>query len=89
MRMTTFSVAATVLMAAAIATFWPGRNAGPGAAIVVAQNKKPADPLTPPGPFSGNVAATAYKLDDSMAKAVISRGPLAASSRANEPAMST
>jgi len=37
MRVTTFSVAATVLLAAGIVTFWPGRNAGPGPAAVVAQ----------------------------------------------------
>jgi len=38
MRVTTFSVAATVLIAAGVFTFWPGRNAGPGVAAVVAQN---------------------------------------------------
>src|SRR5262245_57266800 len=30
MRLTTFSVAATVLLAAGLAIFWPGRNAAPG-----------------------------------------------------------
>src|SRR5438067_5476737 len=37
MRVTTFSIAATLLLAAAIAIFWPGRNAAPGAAAVTAQ----------------------------------------------------
>jgi hypothetical protein len=50
MRVTTFSVAATLLLAAGIATFWPGRNAAPGAAHLAAQDaaksddKKPAIP---------------------------------------------
>jgi hypothetical protein len=45
MRVTTFSIAATLLIAAGIFTFWPGRNAGPGAAAVVAQAEDPfADP---------------------------------------------
>jgi hypothetical protein len=43
MRLTTFSVAATVLLAAGIVTFWPGRNAGPGVANLIAQDPKPAD----------------------------------------------
>src|SRR5688572_4070770 len=38
MRLTTASVAATVLIAAAIFTFWPGTNAGPGPAAIVAQD---------------------------------------------------
>jgi hypothetical protein len=37
MRLTTASVAATLLIAAGIFTFWPGHNAGPGAAKIVAQ----------------------------------------------------
>lgn len=37
MRVTTFSVAATLLIAVGIVTFWPGRNAGPGPAAAVAQ----------------------------------------------------
>jgi hypothetical protein len=37
MKTTTFSVAAIVLIAAGIAIFWPGRNAGPGVAVVTAQ----------------------------------------------------
>src|SRR5262245_54666138 len=50
MRLTTASVAAVVLIAAGIITFWPGHNAGPGAAALVAQvperpgtNKKDPD----------------------------------------------
>lgn len=46
MRLTTFSAAAIVLVAAGLAIFWPGRNAGPGVAAVVAQEEeaKAADP---------------------------------------------
>lgn len=37
MRAMTFSVAAMLFLAAGLAIFWPGRNAGPGVAFVVAQ----------------------------------------------------
>jgi hypothetical protein len=37
MRVTTFSMAAIVLFAAGLAMMWPGRNAGPGVAAVIAQ----------------------------------------------------
>src|SRR5262245_48679294 len=37
MRLMTASVAAIVLIAAGIFTFWPGGNAGPGAATLIAQ----------------------------------------------------
>jgi hypothetical protein len=40
MRLTTFSVAATLLVAASLALLWPGRNAAPGAASVAAQDAK-------------------------------------------------
>ena len=40
MRAMTFSVAAMLLVAAGLAVFWPGRNAGPGAATVVEQARK-------------------------------------------------
>jgi hypothetical protein len=40
MRVTTFSAAATLLIAAGIITFWPGTNAGPGIAQVAAQNEE-------------------------------------------------
>ena len=43
MRVTTFSVAATMLIAAGVFTFWPGRNAGPGVAAVVAQNPQKSE----------------------------------------------
>ena len=43
MRVTTFSVAAIVLLAAGLATFWPGRNAGPGPAAAVAQGTRPGE----------------------------------------------
>jgi negative regulator of sigma E activity len=48
MRLTTFSVAAMILLAAGLAIFWPGRNAAPGLAVVIAQAPN-ADPFaTPP-----------------------------------------
>src|SRR5206468_8488592 len=37
MRVTTFSIAVTLLVAAGIAIFWPGRNAAPGLAVAIAQ----------------------------------------------------
>lgn len=37
MRLTTFSVAAIILFALGLIVFWPGRNAAPGIATVVAQ----------------------------------------------------
>jgi hypothetical protein len=40
MRLTTASVAAMVLIAAGIFTFWPGGNAGPGAAVLIAQDPR-------------------------------------------------
>jgi hypothetical protein len=40
MRVMTFSVAATLLLAAGIAIFWPGRNAAPGIAEAVAQDAR-------------------------------------------------
>jgi hypothetical protein len=40
MRATTISAAAMVLVALGIATFWPGRNAGPGVAQVIAQEEE-------------------------------------------------
>ena len=43
MRVTTISVAAMVLIAAGIVTFWPGRNAGPGPAAAVAQGTRPGE----------------------------------------------
>src|SRR6187549_1044475 len=46
MRLTTYSVAATLLVAAGLVTFWPGRNAGPGAAMLVAQSA--AEPAVAP-----------------------------------------
>src|SRR5689334_1413802 len=55
MRMTTFSIAATILVAAGIAIFWPGRNAAPGIAAVVAQAPRGgADPFGAPQPQQEN-----------------------------------
>ena len=64
MRLTTMSVAAVVLIAAGIVTFWPGNNAGPGRALVVAQDPDKADPNKPGqadpfAPPAGAPAATA------------------------------
>src|SRR5262245_28953890 len=49
MRVTTFSMAAMVLVAAGLAIFWPGRNAAPGVAAVVAQPPKAAEARDPFG----------------------------------------
>jgi hypothetical protein len=58
MRVTTFSVAAMMLIAAGIAIFWPGRNAGPGVAAVIAQNPQ-VDPFG-----AGPAAATQNRVAD-------------------------
>jgi hypothetical protein len=47
MRLTTFSVAATLLFAAGLAIFWPGRNAAPGLAEAVAQAPAAAKKVDP------------------------------------------
>jgi hypothetical protein len=44
MRITTLSAAAIVLIAAGVFTFWPGTNAGPGAAALVAQDPAAGGP---------------------------------------------
>ncbi|MCI0361115.1 MAG: permease prefix domain 1-containing protein [Planctomycetaceae bacterium] len=49
MRITTASVAAIVLIAAGIFTFWPGGNAGPGAAKLIAQAQQPDTKAEPAG----------------------------------------
>lgn len=65
MRVTTFSVAATVLLATGIAIFWPGRNAAPGVAAVVAQ--APAkDPFGKQEPAAGAPQVEAPKAPDSQ-----------------------
>ena len=51
MRLTTFSVAAIVLLAAGLAIFWPGRNAAPGVAAVVAQTPDDAAKSASPEPL--------------------------------------
>jgi hypothetical protein len=65
MRLTTASVAAIVLIAAGIFTFWPGTNAGPGVAAVVAQNPGAAGPpgAVPPGTDRAQAVKT---LDDKL-----------------------
>jgi hypothetical protein len=47
-RLISFSAAATLLIAASLVIFWPGRNAGPGVAAVVAQAPKGVDPFAAP-----------------------------------------
>src|SRR3954454_10039566 len=47
MRVTTFSIAATVLIATGIAIFWPGRNAAPGPAAAIAQSNEQKKEATP------------------------------------------
>jgi len=66
MRLTTASIAATLLIAAGIFTFWPGNNAGPGAAKLVAQvseQTKQADPTTGEKPAAQKRAAVRDILD--------------------------
>ena len=74
MRLTTASVAATVLVAAAIFTFWPGTNAGPGPAATIAQDpfgdppaaadpNTPVDPAGQVNPFGGGEPTLEEKLD--------------------------
>src|SRR6476660_811808 len=49
MRLMTFSTAATLLIAASLITFWPGRNAAPGVAIAAAQAPTGAGPFVATG----------------------------------------
>jgi len=74
MRVTTFSIAATLLIAAGIFTFWPGRNAAPGAAAVVAQavdpfgaptdkSTNPRQPVAGADPFADPTDRAAGKAD--------------------------
>src|SRR5262245_14662853 len=56
-RLTTLSVAATLLVAASLVICWPGRNAGPGVAVVVAQAPKGPDPFAAPVSAPGQQAA--------------------------------
>src|SRR5262245_3145370 len=49
MRLTTFSLAAALLLAAGLTLLWPARNAAPGRAVLVAQApQKAADQFSPP-----------------------------------------
>jgi hypothetical protein len=64
MRLTTVSVAAAVLIAAGIVTFWPGNNAGPGRAQVAAQN--PAGPGPATNIEAAPLAAPRRALDDKL-----------------------
>ena len=76
MRLTTASVAAVILVAAGIVTFWPGNNAGPGLARTIAQDPdKPrldkAAPNNPTDPFAtpagGRVAPPAEQQPTTLA----------------------
>jgi len=65
MRLTTFSVAATLLLAAGLVTFWPGRNAAPGLAVAVAQVA-----VVPEKPAGGDVASQEPKLQELLNKRI-------------------
>jgi hypothetical protein len=85
MRVTTFSAAAIVLFAAGLALLWPGRNAAPGPAVVIAQApqaaaKQPQDPFGAPG-----AKAVVPKEADPFAAPP---GPAAAAAPATRPATS-
>ena len=59
MRAISFSAAAMLLMAAGLAIFWPGRNAGPGTATVAAQAPQEAgasQPAAEPAATRGEAA---------------------------------
>jgi hypothetical protein len=58
-RLVTFSAAATILIAASLITFWPGRNAAPGRAAAIAQQ-----PETKEQPPAAPKAATAQSMTD-------------------------
>jgi hypothetical protein len=69
-RLVTFSAAATILIAASLIIFWPGRNAAPGRAAAIAQQQaqpaaKKADPFSPP--VAPRPAAT-NRIEEELAK---------------------
>jgi hypothetical protein len=70
MRMTTFSAATIILVAAGLAIFWPGRNAGPGVAQVGAQDQpKPTGEEGVPADKAGTKeASTGQTLADRLNK---------------------
>jgi hypothetical protein len=73
MRVTTFSVAATLLLAAGIVTFWPGRNAGPGVAQLGAQDAEKEvarDPFGAPPPKPQAKARGTRTLEDVLQQRV-------------------
>jgi len=65
MRLATFSVAATLLIAAGLVIFWPGRNAAPGVAVAVAQ-----DSVAPEKPAGGNAASQEPRLQELLDKRI-------------------
>ncbi|HMC10535.1 MAG TPA: permease prefix domain 1-containing protein, partial [Pirellulaceae bacterium] len=71
MRLTTFSVAATLLLAASLVIFWPGRNAAPGLAKVEAQARDQRDPFAPPPPPENDGAKKAKPTSRKSAGMVI------------------
>ncbi|MEX2175187.1 MAG: permease prefix domain 1-containing protein [Pirellulaceae bacterium] len=66
MRLTTASVAATLLIAAGIVTFWPGSNAGPGVAEVTAQDPFGGPPAGAPGGPGGRRQKPAATLREKL-----------------------
>jgi len=68
MRCMSYSVAATVVVAAGLAIFWPGRNAAPGVAQVSAQGAVPSSP--PPATQVPVALASADVADAKVAHAL-------------------
>jgi hypothetical protein len=68
MSITTASVAAVLLLAAGIITFWPGGNAGPGVAQTIAQQ---ADPFAPPRGASGGGGQPAQPVETKPAETTL------------------
>jgi PadR family transcriptional regulator/HAAS domain-containing protein len=66
MRLTSISLAATILIAAGIFTFWPGGNAGPGRAAVVAQVPTRPAPGGPGHGAGGGAEAKPLSLTDKL-----------------------
>lgn len=80
MRLTTASVAAVILIAAGLFTFWPGHNAGPGAATLVAQaqpDSAKADPADNAKPPEGQKEASIKDILDQRMAFDFSEKPLA------------
>jgi general secretion pathway protein D len=70
MRVTTFSVATTVLIAAGMAIFWPGRPAGPDISGLVAQEADPKQTPTPPRERAEGQSAVTKTLSEKLNRRV-------------------